>query len=327
MRAVLAIRPGGPEVLEVCDVSKPSLQPGQVLIQIAASALNRADLLQCRGLYPPPPGVTDVLGLECSGTVIEASGKEAEMWLGKRVMTLLPGGGYAEYAVTSCRLCLEVPATLDLLEAAAIPEAFLTAQEALFTQGALQAGERVFIQAGASGVGSAALQMAVAHGATAFASAGSDAKCEHIRALGGHAINRHSAPWEEELAQLAEQQTGKAQMDVILDVVGGSALANHLNLLAPGGRLVVVGLLGGSRATLDLGMLLQKRLKLAGLVMRSRSEADKIAMTRRFERDWLPRFGSQLRPFVDSVYTLDQVRAAHEHMSNNRNAGKILLTL
>jgi putative PIG3 family NAD(P)H quinone oxidoreductase len=328
MRVVRAIRPGGPEVLEVCQSPEPVPGPGELLLAVAATALNRADLLQCRGLYPAPAGVSDVLGLECAGTVIGAGPNtpSAAEWLGRRVMALLPGGGYAERVTLPVELCLPVPESLSFTEAAAIPEAFLTAQEALFTLGALKPLETVLIHAGASGVGSASIQLARAVGARVIATAGSAEKCAQVSALGAHAILRHSAPWAETLAaHLAE--TNNRGIDVIIDLVGAKALKDNLQLLNPAGRLVCVGLLGGTEATLDLALVLRKRLQILGLVMRSRSLRDKIAITRRFEREWLPRFGEELAPIIDSVFALSDVRAAHERMAANANTGKIVLLI
>ncbi len=323
MRAVVIKEFGGPEQLSITDLPNPEPGPGEVLIAVRATALNRADLLQRRGLYPPPPGATDVLGLECAG-VVEALGPGVTTRkLGERVMALLPGGGYAEQVTVSERLAVPLPEGMRFTDAAAIPEAFLTAQEALFTLGNLKPGQRVLIHAAAGGVGSAAVQLARRVGARVVATAGSPEKCELALALGAElAINYREAAF----GSVCREALGG--VDLVLDFVGGSYFEEHAKLLAEGGKLVVVGVLGGAKATVNLGQLLARRLQILGLVMRSRSLEDKIAITERFTQSTSPGFVSgELRPVVDRVFAFNEVRLAHERMEQNLNLGKIVLEL
>lgn len=323
MKAIVIRQPGGPEVLELREIADPAPGPGELLLHVHATALNRADLLQRRGLYPPPPGASDILGLECSG-VVAARGPGSFAWeLGTRVMALLPGGGYAERVVIPERLAIPVPDELGLDQAAAIPEAFLTAQEALFTLGRAGPGDWVLVHAAAGGVGSAAVQLAKEHGAKVIATAGSAEKLERVRELGADVLVDYK---REDFATVAADVTSGRGVDVVLDFVGASYFDQHVRCLAEGGRQIVIGLLGGMKAELNLAVLLRKRLQLLGLVMRYRSLSDKAAITARFIREELPRFRSgNLRPIIDSVLPLASAREAHERMEQNLNVGKIVL--
>jgi tumor protein p53-inducible protein 3 len=313
MRAVYAVQAGGPEVLEFRDAPEPTLGAADVLIEIRATALNRADLLQRKGLYPPPAGTTDILGLECAGTIVQVGEDVPQERLGRRVMCLLGGGGYAERVAVPERLTLPIPEALSFEAAAAIPEAFLTAHEALFQLARLVPGEPLLIHAAASGVGSAAVQLAVSAGARVF-----------VAALGATCFDRH----EQDFAVAIERELGPAAVAVVLDFVGSSYFDRHCQLLAPGGRLVCAGWLSGARVNLDLGVLIRKRLQILGIVMRSRSQADKIAMTLRFGREVLPRFESgELAPVVDCVMPWSDVQAAHARLESNANIGKIVLSM
>lgn len=325
MRAIVIREPGGPEVLSLEEVPEPRLGEGQVAIDVRATALNRADLLQRRGLYPPPRGESEILGLECAG-VIAAHGPGASgPPLGSRVMALLPGGGYAERVVVPERMALPIPEGLSFEQAAAIPEAFLTAQEALFTLGRVAPGDAVLVHAAAGGVGSAAVQLAHEHGARVIATAGSDEKLERVRALGADvAVNYKTA----DFAEAVRSATNGRGADVVLDFVGGAYWEKHASCLAVGGRVVVIGVLGGPMAEVNLAQLLMRRYQILGLVMRSRPVADKIAISQTFARNWLPRFATgKLAPVVDRVLPLSEARRAHERMEENANVGKIVLTL
>lgn len=325
MRAVLVRAPGGSEQLELGQVAAPTLSPGSVEIEVRACALNRADLLQRRGVYPPPPGASEILGLECAGLVRRLGAGVSGVPLGSRVMALLAGGGYAERAVVAAEHLMAVPAGLSFAEAAAIPEAFLTASEALFALGRLTAGDVVLIHAGASGVGSAAIQLAKLCGARVIACAGTPQKVEWLRALGADAAVNHR---QEDFAAICREQTEGRGVDVIVDFVGGSYFERHQTCLADAGRWVIVGLLGGAQGKLDLGAVLRRRWQLLGLVMRSRSAADKAAVVAAFARRFLPEFESgRLRPLIDRVYPWSEARAAHERMEQNANQGKIVLEM
>jgi tumor protein p53-inducible protein 3 len=325
MRAVVVRTPGGAEQLALAEVEAPLLQAGAVEIEVRACALNRADLLQRRGLYPPPPGASQLLGLECAGLVRAVAPDVTAVTPGSRVMALLAGGGYAERAVAPAGHVLPIPDGLTFEQAAAIPEAFLTASEALFALGQLSSGNVVLIHAAASGVGSAALQLAKLRGARVIASAGSNEKLEWLRTLGAdRTLNYRS----EDLVAVCAEETGGRGVDVILDFVGASYAERHQRCLAEAGRWIVIGLLGGAEAQLDLGIVLRRRLQILGLVMRSRSVADKSAIVERFRsRFWGEFAAGRLRPIIDRVYPWGEVRAAHERMERNENRGKIVLAV
>jgi putative PIG3 family NAD(P)H quinone oxidoreductase len=280
-------------------------------------------LLQRRGAYPPPRGASEILGLECAGVVRALGPGVSGLELGSRVMALLAGGGYAERAVVPAELVMPIPAGLSFEEGAAIPEAFLTASEALFTLGGLRAGEVVLIHAGASGVGSAAVQLAKLAGARVIACASTPEKLTWLGELGADVRVQHRL---EDFAQVCREQTQERGVDVILDFVGGAYAERHQTCLADAGRWIVLGLLGGAQAKLDLGSVLRRRWQVLGLVMRSRAPADKRAIVERFRARFLPEFErGALRPLIDRVYPWTEVRAAHERMEQNANLGKIVL--
>lgn len=315
--------------LKIVNRPDPSPGPGEVLVSVAATALNRADLLQRRGRYPPPPGMPaharDVPGLEFAGRVAER-GENVTRWRpGDRVFGIIPGGGYASRVVTRADLVLPVPESLSDAEAAAVPEAFFTAFDALVLQGAMKEGDRVLIHAVGSGVGTAAVQLARAWGAPAIGTAGSVAKLNRVAAIAPfYPIDTTAG----DFADAIVREFGENAVDVVLDVVGAKYWASNLSVLKTGGRLVLVGRLGGSEALTPLGVIMSKRLKIIGTVMRSRTLEEKAAVTRAFERDVLPLFESgALKPVVDSVYPVERVREATERMEKNLNVGKIVLTL
>jgi tumor protein p53-inducible protein 3 len=323
MQAVIVRQPGGPEQLELDRIPVPRLEPGCVEIEVAASALNRADLLQRRGAYPAPKGASEILGLECSGVVRAVLGDVGAVKVGDRVMALLAGGGYAERVVVPHGQVLPIPSGLSFAQAAAIPEAFLTASEALFTTAALGAEEWVLIHAAAGGVGSAALQLARSIGAHVVACVGSPDKARWVTELGADRVVNYR---EQDFEALCLETTGGRGVDVVLDFVGAPYAERHQRCLAEAGRWVVLGMLGGSDARLDLGRVLRRRLCVAGLVMRSRSLADKRAIVERFRGRFLDGFARGLyAPQIDRVYPLAEVRAAHERMERNENLGKIVL--
>jgi tumor protein p53-inducible protein 3 len=323
MKAIVITEPGGTDKLALEEVPDPVAREGEILVDVRATALNRADLLQRRGLYPPPKGASEILGLECSGVVAAHGPGGAGPAIGTRVMALLPGGGYAERVSVPAELAIPIPDNLSFEEAAAIPEAFLTAGEALFTLGKLQPGCWVLVHAAAGGVGSAAVQLAHQHGAKVIATAGSPEKLEHVKALGADVVVSYRT---EDFAEAVEKATAGHGADIVLDFIGGAYWDRHQRCLAEGGRNVVIGVLGGMTAEVNLAVLLRRRLQILGLVMRSRSVSDKVAITRRFVREDLPRFANgTLRPVVDSVLPLASAREAHERMEKNANVGKIVL--
>jgi NADPH2:quinone reductase len=327
MKAIVITGTGGPEVLEVREVPTPEPRGEQIRVRVRACGLNRADVLQCRGMYPAPPGApADIPGLEYAGEV-DALGPDVTGPLkpGDRVFGIVGGGGQAEFVLTHERLTVPIPPNLDFVEAAAVPEAFLTAHDALLTQGRLSPGERVLIHAVGSGVGTAAVQIAHAMGCTVFGTSRTAAKLEQARPLGlDHAIDAA----REDFATAIRSQTAGAGVHVVIDLIGGSALAGNLAALTPRGRLVLVGLLGGSNAPFDLNLMLRKRLTVVGTTLRARPLEEKIAATRRFAEQvvpWLAR--GSVRPVVDSTFAFEDVHAALARMESNQVFGKVILRL
>lgn len=324
MRAVVLHTYGGPEVLTVEEVADPTPGPDEVLVQVAATALNRADLLQRMGLYPDPRRLQpEIPGLEFAGTVA-ARGARATMWqIGDRVMGIEAGGAYAEKICTHERQLLAVPAALSLADAAAIPEVFLTAWDALVVQGGLTSGRWALVHAGASGVGTAAIQLAKAIGAR-IAVTCSAGKAELCRSLGADVVlDRSPNDW---LTQATAAVPGG--FDTILDVVGGEEIDRNLQAVAQRGTIVQVGLMGGGSVQVKVGLLMGKRAHWIGTTLRARPIEEKVAVTRRFAAEMLPLFDDgRLRPVIDCTFPLEEIAAAHEMMANNANAGKIVITL
>jgi NADPH2:quinone reductase len=324
MRAVLLKGFGGPEVLELGEASRPSPGPGQVLIRIAATSVNRADLQQRAGNYAPPPGESEILGLECAG-VIEALGDGVGGWrVGDRVMTLLGGGGYAEYATAAAGTLMPIPDHLDLVRAAAIAEVWITAFLNVFREAGLRPGETLLVHGGASGVGTAAIQLAKALGPSpVLVTVGSEDKAEACLGLGAERAILYKS---EDFSSRVRELTGDHGADVILDHIGAAYLEPNLACLALYGRLVIIGLLGGARAELNIGRLMIKRQRIVGSVLRARPIEEKAEITTAFREQVLPRFASgELKPVIHTVLPLAEVRQAHELMAANANTGKILL--
>ncbi|MDE0654145.1 MAG: NAD(P)H-quinone oxidoreductase [bacterium] len=322
MRAVVLTGYGGPEVLRLADVAAPVPGPDDVLVEVASTALNRADVLQRMGRYPGPETEIEILGLEFAGRVAEVGARVRSLATGDPVMGLTNGGAYAERLVTHERMTLRPPAGLALADAAAIPEVWITAWDALVCQGGLTSGRVALVHGGGSGVGTAAIQLGKALGATVVATA-SAAKLAGCRRLGADlAIDYRS----EDFVQAVRDLSDGRGADVVLDIVGGDNLGRNLAALAVCGSIVQVGLLGGGEAAISLGRLMSRRARLVGTVLRSRAPEEKIALSRRFEAEILPLFESgRLRPVIDRRYGIDQVVEAHHYMQSNENFGKILL--
>lgn len=305
---------------------KPKPEPNELLVKVEATALNRADLLQKKGNYPVPEGTSPILGLEMAGIVEESGASTSRFVAGDHVMGHLPGGGYAEFCVIKENHAMPVPDSLSFEEAAAIPEVFLTAFQGLFWLGELFEDETVLIHAGASGVGTAAIQLAgQTTGTTIFTTAGTEAKLELCDSLGADlAINYK----EKDFADVIEDETGASPVDVILDFVGAPYWHQNVRLLAMDGRLVHLGLLGGAQTeNLDLGKILRKRLTIRGSTLRNRSDEYKALLTKEFCDRFLGKFEERtLRPVIDSVYDWHEAEEAHQRMKHNMNAGKIVLT-
>jgi len=324
MRAVLMDGFGGPEVLRLGEAPRPESGPGQVLIRIAATSVNRADLQQRAGNYPPPPGESEILGLEVAG-VIEELGEGVTEWrVGDRVMTLVGGGGYAEYAVAPASTLLPVPDGLDLMQAAAITEVWITAYLNVFREAGLRPGETLLVHGGASGVGTAAIQLAKALGPSpVIVTVGSEDKAAACKALGAdHAILYKSEDFSKRALELTEGRGA----NVILDHIGGKYLEPNLACLALYGRLVIIGLLGGAKAELNIGRLMVKRQRIIGSVLRARPVKEKAEIATAFRDQVLPRFATgELRPVIHAVLPLEDARRAHELMAANANTGKLVL--
>ena len=324
MKAIIITRLGGPEVLEIQDRQKPEPGVGQIRVRVRASALNRADLMQREGNYPVPPGVpADMSGMEYTGEV-DALGAAAALWkTGDRVMGIIGGGGHAEFLCVHEREAMPVPGSMSWDQAAAIPEAFLTAHDALFNRLDLRSGETLLVHAVGSGVGTAALQIARVAGARVLGTARSAEKLERAKKLGlDVAIDASRGDW----AAQVEAAIGKERVHAVLDLVGGNYLEGNMRVLASRGRIVVVGLTAGATAPFNMGTLLRKRLTIVGTVLRARALEEKISLARDFAERGVPLFETgKLRPVIDRVFPFSEIRAAHELMESNKTFGKIVL--
>ena len=324
MQAVVLDSHGGPEVLTLREVADPVPGPEEVLVQVVGTALNRADLLQRMGLYPDPSPMSEheIPGMEFAGRVIEVGPRVRSVRLGDEVMGIVSGGAYAERLVTHERQVLPVPGPVALADAATIPEVWITAWDALVGQGGLRPGGTALVHAGASGVGTAAIQIVAATGAEVIVTT-STAKVAACVELGAHRVVDYTA---EDFVDAVRAHTGGRGADVVLDVIGGDYLDRNVDAAAVGGRIIQVGVMGSGSATFSLGKLLPKRLTLTGTVLRPRPIEEKVAVTRRFGREVLPWFERGLvRPVIDRRYPLAAIAAAHEHMAANANVGKILI--
>lgn len=322
MKAIVMDGHGGPEVLRYDDAPEPEVGENEVLVQVHATAVNRADVLQRRGGYAPPPGASPLLGLELAGVVAQRS---ANWRAGDRVMAVVTGGGYAERAAVPSGMLMPIPEHLPFTQAAAIPEAFLTAYLNLFTLGNLRADEHVLIHAGASGVGTAAIQLARAAGAHVLATAGSDDKLARCQELGAEvAINYKT----ESFADRVKEVTDGRGVDLILDFVGAPYWASNMDALALRGRIMLIGVLGGSQGQLDLGPIMGKSATVKGTTLRRTPMDDKIELTRTFASSALHRFANgELQPVIDRVFPLAEAAEAHRFMESNANVGKLILQI
>ena len=326
MKAVEIAAPGGPEVFRLVDRADPVAGAGEALIQVTASGVNRPDVLQRKGAYPPPPGAPDLPGLEVAGRIAggDAVALAAAGWaLGDRVCALVAGGAYAELCVAPIGQCLPVPEGLSDAEAASLPETFFTVWSNVFDRARLQAGETLLVQGGTSGIGVTAIQLAKAAGATVIATAGSDEKCAACVALGAdHAINYRSHDFVEEVRRIS----AKRGVDVILDMVAGDYVAREVNCLAEDGRLVIIAVQGGVDARFDAGLVLRRRLVITGSTLRPRPVAFKSAIAdalRRTVWPWLA--AGSVRPVLYRVFDAGDAAAAHRLMESNQHIGKIVL--
>ena len=325
MRAVVLRSHGGPDVLQFEDVASPVIGEQDILVTVAATALNRADLLQRMGFYPNPfPSGPEIPGLEFAGTVA-AIGEKVTAWsVGDRVMGITSGGAYAEQLAIHERQAMAVPSGMSLQDAAGIPEVFITAWDALVVQGGLTSGRWAMVHAGASGVGSAAIQICKAIGARIVVTC-SGGKVDACRALGADVVVDYGS--QDFVAEVAAA-TGGAGVDVILDVIGGDYVERNIASLAVKGHIIQVGVMAGKPVPFNVGLLLGKRASITGTVLRARPLEEKIAISQRFASEMLPLFATgQLKPVIDSVYAFANIASAHEYMATNGNVGKIVITV
>jgi NADPH2:quinone reductase len=315
MRAIEISAPGGPDVLRLVERPIPEPGAGEVLIKVEAAGVNRPDIMQRQGKYPPPPGASDIPGLEVAGTIVDHGDS--------RVCALVAGGGYAEYCTAPAAQCLPIPAGLDAIHAAAIPETFFTVWSNVFQRGRLAEGERILVHGGTSGIGTTAIQLTRAFGAIVYATAGTDEKCRACESLGAAvAINYR----ERDFVQAIRDATADRGVDVILDIVGGDYVARNLECLALHGRLVQIGLIGGAKAQVDLRRILDRRLTLTGSTLRPRSVEEKGALARELETNVWPLLESgKVRPVLAQTFPLERAAEAHRLLEAGQVIGKIVL--
>jgi NADPH2:quinone reductase len=322
MKAIEIAGPGGPDVLRLVERPVPEPRDGEVLIRVSAAGVNRPDIMQRQGKYPPPPGASDIPGLEIAGEVVKAV-KVATLVEGQRVCALVSGGGYAEYCLVPAVQCLPPPSGIPEHHAAAIPETFFTVWTNLFERGQLQRGERVLIHGGTSGIGSTAIQLARAFGATVLTTAGSREKCDACLRLGAHRAIDYKT---EDFVHAVREETRGDGVNVILDIIGGDYLPRNLECLAMNGRLVQIGLIGGSKASLDLRTILQKRLTMTGSTLRARTPGEKGSIARALEAAVWPLIErGEVRPVVHAEFPLARAADAHRELESGRVIGKIIL--
>jgi putative PIG3 family NAD(P)H quinone oxidoreductase len=324
MRAVEISEPGGPEVLQIVERDVPRPDAGEVLVRVAAAGVNRPDIMQRLGKYPPPPGASDIPGLEIAGTVA-AVGTSSSFQVGEPVCALVSGGGYAEYCAVPQQQCLPIPRGVSDVEAAAIPETFFTVWTNLFDRGSLRQGEVALIHGGTSGIGTTAIQLARARGASAIATAGSDAKCAACVKLGAtHAINYNA----EDFVSAVREITRGAGVDVVLDIVGADYLPRNIECLRLNGRLVQIGLMSGPRASLNLTPVLYKRLTIVGSTLRARTPDEKGAIANAVQREIWPLLErGDVRPVVHATFPLDRAGEAHHALESGQVIGKVVLKM
>jgi len=323
MRAIEIRNPGGPEELVITDLPTPLPGVGEVLIKVTAAGINRPDVMQREGKYPPPPGASDILGLEVAGIITEL-GEGVTGWrIGDRVCALVAGGGYAEFCVASASTCLPLPTGVSMIEAAAMPETFFTVWTNVFERGQLVKGERLLVHGGASGIGTTAIQMAAAFGATVFATAGSAEKCAACERLGAtRAINYK----EEDFVDVIKALTDNAGVNVVLDMVGGSYTPRNLKLLAKEGRLVQIAILGGPKTEINWIPVMLRRLTLTGSTLRSRPIAVKAAIAKALQEKVWPLVDSgKIRPVIHATFPLEEAAEAHRVMEEGHHIGKLVL--
>ena len=323
MRAVEITEAGPPDVLKLCERPTPELKAGEVLIKVHAAGVNRPDVIQRMGHYPVPPGASDLPGLEIAGEIVDGDLAGSKFKKGDLVCALVQGGGYAEYCSAPLRQCLPVPKGMSAVEAASLPETFFTVWSNVFDRARLSGGETFLVQGGTSGIGVAAIQIATAFGHRVFATAGSDEKCRACESLGAsRAINYRA----EDFAEVVKAETAGKGVDVILDMVGGVYVAREIDCLADDGRLAIIALLGGSKATVDLSQVLRRRLTITGSTLRPRSVDFKAEIARNLQANVWPLLESgKVKPVIYKVFPLEEAAQAHVLMETSTHVGKIVL--
>ncbi|ALK98117.1 NAD(P)H-quinone oxidoreductase [Massilia sp. WF1] len=323
MRAIEITQPGKPEVLQLCERPMPELKAGEILIRVIAAGVNRPDVFQRLGQYPVPPGASDLPGLEVAGEIVDGELGDSGFKKGDLVCALVQGGGYAEYCAAPLEQCLPVPKGLSALEAASLPETFFTVWSNVFQRAALQPGETLLVQGGSSGIGVTAIQLATALGHRVFATAGSADKCQACERLGAERAIDYKL---EDFTAVVKELTGGKGVDVVLDMVGGDYLKREIACLADDGRIVLIALLGGARAEVDLGQVLRRRLTITGSTLRPRPVAFKAQIARELrERVWPLIEAGKIRPVIHRRFPLEQAAEAHTLMESSAHVGKIVL--
>ncbi len=325
MKAIEIAAPGGAEQLRLTTRPVPPCAEGEVLVRVAAAGVNRPDVMQRQGRYPPPPGASDLPGLEIAGEIAAIGPGVSGFKLGDRVLALLAGGGYAEYALAAAPLCLPVPEGLTMIEAAAVPETYFTVWTNLFQRGGCKSGDTVLVHGGTSGIGTTAIQLASAWGARVFATAGSPDKCRACERLGAvRGIDYKT----EDFVEVVRSATAGRGVDLILDMVAGSYVARNIEAAATEGRIVTISLLGGAKAEINMGHLMQKRLTLTGSTLRARTVAQKAIVAEAVRKNVWPLLAAgRVKPVVHASFPLAQASAAHTLMESSQHIGKIVLTM
>lgn len=325
MKAIEITQPGAPDVLRLCDRPMPQLKPGEVLIKVHAAGINRPDVIQRMGHYPVPPGASDLPGLEVAGEIVDGDCSGTGLKRGDIVCALVQGGGYAEYCAAPALQCLPIPNGMSAVEAASLPETFFTVWSNVFDRARLAESETLLVQGGSSGIGVAAIQMATALGHRVFATAGSDDKCRACESLGAvRAINYRT----EDFAEVVRAETNGKGVDVILDMVAGPYIAKEVDCLADDGRLAVIALLGGTKATVDMGQVLRRRLTITGSTLRPRSVEFKANIARNLQnRIWPLLEAGRIKPVIYKTFPLEDAVQAHILMETSMHVGKIVLQL
>jgi NADPH2:quinone reductase len=324
MRAIEIKQPGGPEVLVVCERPKPEPGAREVLIKVAAAGINRPDVFQRQGNYAPPPGASDIPGLEVAGEIIAGAVEGSPFKLGDQVCALVAGGGYAEYCVAPIEQCLPIPKGLSLIEAAGLPETYFTVWSNVFDRGRLSAGEALLVHGGASGIGTTAIQLAVAMGNTVYATVGSDDRLKAVQGLGARGINYKTQDFVKEIRDL----TDKRGVDVILDMVAGDYIARDIQCLAEDGRIVIIATLGGDKASFDAGALMRRRQTITGSTLRPRPIAFKAQIAQNLQKHVWPLLQEgRIKPIIHTTLDLADAAKGHAMMEAGEQIGKIIMTV